>query len=113
MDAVLLIARLALAAVFVLAGVGKLLDLKGSQEAVKNFGVPESLARPAGLALPVVELAIAALLIPSSTALYGAIAAFLLMLLFIGLFPIISPKEINPIATVSASCIPHPLVRER
>ena len=59
MDAVLLIARLALAAVFVLAGVGKLLDLKGSQEAVKNFGVPESLARPAGLALPVVELAIA------------------------------------------------------
>ena len=84
MDAILLIARLALAAVFVLAGVGKLLDLKGSQEAVKNFGVPESLARPAGLALPIVELAIAALLIPASTALYGAIAAFLLMLLFIG-----------------------------
>lgn len=84
MDAVLLIARLALAAVFVLAGVGKLLDLKGSQEAVRNFGVPQSLARPAGIALPIVELVIALLLIPASTAVFGAIAAFLLMLLFIG-----------------------------
>ena len=83
MDAVLLIARLALAGIFALAGVGKLLDLSGSQQAVRNFGLPERLAKPGGIALPIAELIIAALLLPVTTAKYGAIAAFLLMLVFI------------------------------
>jgi peroxiredoxin/uncharacterized membrane protein YphA (DoxX/SURF4 family) len=83
MDAVLLIARLALAGIFAVAGVGKLLDLPGSQQAVRSFGLPERLAKPGGIALPVAELVIAALLLPVTTAKYGAIAAFLLMLVFI------------------------------
>lgn len=84
MDAILLIARLALAGIFAVAGVGKLLDLAGSRQAVRDFGLPERLAKPAGFALPIVELIIAALLLPVTTAKYGAIAAFLLMLVFIG-----------------------------
>lgn len=83
MDAVLLIARLALAGIFAVAGVGKLLDLSGSQQAVRNFGLPERLAKPGGIALPIAELIIAALLLPVTTAKYGAIAAFALMLVFI------------------------------
>jgi uncharacterized membrane protein YphA (DoxX/SURF4 family) len=83
MDAVLLIARLVLAGIFAVAGVGKLLDLPGSQQAVRNFGLPERLAKPGGIALPVAELVIAALLLPVTTAKYGAIAGFLLMLVFI------------------------------
>lgn len=84
MDALLLIARLALAGIFAVAGVGKLLDLAGSQQAVRNFGLPERLAKPGGIALPIVELIIAALLLPVTTARYGAIAGFVLMLVFIG-----------------------------
>jgi peroxiredoxin/uncharacterized membrane protein YphA (DoxX/SURF4 family) len=83
MDALLLIARLALAGVFAVAGVGKLLDLSGSQQAVRNFGVPERFAKPAGIALPIAELIIAVLLLPVTTARYGAILAALLMLAFI------------------------------
>ncbi|MGH2550776.1 MAG: redoxin domain-containing protein, partial [Thermomicrobiales bacterium] len=82
-DALLLIARLALAGIFAVAGVGKLLDLAGSQQAVKSFGLPERLAKPGGIALPIVELIIAALLLPVTTARYGAIAGFILMVVFI------------------------------
>lgn len=79
MDALLLIARLALAAVFAVAGVGKLLDLDGSVEAVRAFHLPGRLARPVGLGLPVVELATALLLLPSATAWVGALLAALLL----------------------------------
>jgi peroxiredoxin/uncharacterized membrane protein YphA (DoxX/SURF4 family) len=84
MDALLLIARLALAGIFAVAGVGKLLDLAGSQQAVKSFGLPERLAKPGGIVLPIVELIIAALLLPVTTARYGAIAGFILMAVFVG-----------------------------
>ena len=40
-----------------------------------EFGVPESLAPPVGLGLPLVELAVAALLLPASTAAWAALAA--------------------------------------
>ena len=56
MDAALLIARLVLGAVFTLAGVAKLSDLKGSRRAVIDFGVPSAIAAPLGLLLPVAEL---------------------------------------------------------
>ena len=41
MSDVALFVRLALAAVFALAAVGKFFDIRGSQEAVKSFGVPQ------------------------------------------------------------------------
>ena len=62
MDTVLLLARLFLAGVFALSGITKLADLDGSRRAVAGFGVPERIARPAGIALPIAELALAALL---------------------------------------------------
>lgn len=84
MEVVLLLIRIFLFAVFAAAGIGKLLDLQGSEKAVKEFGVPEDFAKPLSIALPVAELLIAVLLLPVSTAWLGAIGAFLLLAVFIG-----------------------------
>ena len=84
MDFVLLLARLALAAVFVVAGIGKLADLPGSRKAVRDFGVPERLAPAAGLLLPIAELVVAVALLPAVTARWGALGALALLLVFIG-----------------------------
>lgn len=84
MEIILLLIRIILAAIFSVAGIGKLLDLKGSEKAVKDFGVPEELAKPFSIALPVAEIAIALLLLPVSTAWFGATFGFLLLLVFIG-----------------------------
>ena len=83
-DILLLVARLALAAVFAVAGVGKLADREGSRKAMLDFGVPASIAGVAGLALPIVEIAIALLLLPVATAVWAAIGALVLLLAFIG-----------------------------
>jgi peroxiredoxin/uncharacterized membrane protein YphA (DoxX/SURF4 family) len=83
MELVLLGARLLLAAVFLVAGIGKLLDLKGAKEAMEGFGIPSRYSSQAGIALPIVELVIAALLLPKATAWWAAIAAFLLLAAFI------------------------------
>jgi thiol-disulfide isomerase/thioredoxin/uncharacterized membrane protein YphA (DoxX/SURF4 family) len=84
MEVVLLFIRIFLFAVFAAAGIGKLLDLKGSEKAVGEFGLPEELAKPLAIALPVAELLIAFLLLPVTTAWLGAIGAFLLLAVFIG-----------------------------
>jgi peroxiredoxin len=83
MDIVILFARLLLAAVFVVAGVAKLADREGSRRAVADFGVPSALAAPLGILLPLAELAVAAALIPTSTAFWGAVGALVLLLLFV------------------------------
>ena len=83
MELALLIARLVLAAVFIVAGLGKLADQEGAREAMVGFGVPQPLARPFAMLLPPVELIVAILLIPLSTAWYGAIGAGALLVLFI------------------------------
>src|SRR5215207_4208962 len=84
MEVILLLIRIFLFGVFALAGVGKLLDLEGSEKAVKEFGVPEELAQPDAFLLPAAELLIALALLPISTAWFGAIAGFLLLAVFIG-----------------------------
>jgi Methylamine utilisation protein MauE len=83
MDAALLIARLVLAAVFSLAGVAKLSDLKGSRRAIIDFGVPSAIAAPLGLLLPVAELSVAATLLLASTAWLGALGAMALLSVFV------------------------------
>jgi thiol-disulfide isomerase/thioredoxin len=83
MDGLLLLARLVLAAVFVVSGIAKLLDLAGSQSAMRSFGVPESSSKVAGIALPVVEILIAVLLLPVASAKWGALAALALLIAFI------------------------------
>src|SRR5215216_3954062 len=83
MDALLLAARLILAAVFVVSGVSKLFDLAGSQGAMRSFGVPERFTRAGGIALPIVEILIAVLLIPATTARWGALLALVLLAVFV------------------------------
>jgi uncharacterized membrane protein YphA (DoxX/SURF4 family)/thiol-disulfide isomerase/thioredoxin len=82
-DTVLVVARIILAMVFFFAGVTKLADLRGSQAALEGFRVPERLARVAGIALPVVELATAVLLLLSPTASLGAALALALLTAFV------------------------------
>jgi uncharacterized membrane protein YphA (DoxX/SURF4 family)/peroxiredoxin len=84
MDTVLVALRLLLAGVFVVAAVGKLLDLEGSRTAMRDFRVPERLQGVAAVALPLAELAVGVALVLSSTARWGAIGAMLLLLAFIG-----------------------------
>jgi uncharacterized membrane protein YphA (DoxX/SURF4 family) len=83
MDAALLIARFVLAALFILAGVAKLSDLKGSRKAIIEFGLPAVLASPLALLLPLAELGVGAALIPASSAWWGALGALGLLLLFL------------------------------
>lgn len=84
MSIALLIARLLLAFVFVIAGLAKLADLPGSQQALRDFGVPPRLASPFGLLLPLAELTVAVALIPTVSAWWAALGALLLLLLFVG-----------------------------
>jgi methylamine dehydrogenase accessory protein MauD len=83
MEFALVVARLLLAAVFVVAALGKLTDRAGSRQAIIDFGVPAVLANLVGILLPMAELAIAAALIPVSTAWWGTMGALALLLLFV------------------------------
>lgn len=83
MDVLILLARLALAGIFVVSGVAKLLDLAGSQKAMRDFGLPEPLARVAGIGLPLAELLVAILLLPAATAPWAGWAAVILLAAFI------------------------------
>jgi hypothetical protein len=72
------IARVALAAVFGVAGVTKLADREGSRRSLRAFGMPERLA----VVVAIAELAAAGLLIAPPTASAGAIAALALLTAF-------------------------------
>ncbi len=76
------VAALALGVVFLVAGIAKLLDREGSRAAARSFGVPAPLSGAVGLGLPLVEIAVAALLLPAATRWYAAIAALALLLAF-------------------------------
>lgn len=76
--------RFVLALVFLLAGLGKLIDLEGSRRALAEFGVPRGMSRVAGTALPLVELTIAAALLVDPSGRYGAVGALVLLTLFTG-----------------------------
>jgi peroxiredoxin len=65
------------------AGLTKLVDLTGSQRALRDFGVPIRLAAPLGLLLPLAELAVAIALLPSAWAWWGAVGALALLLVFV------------------------------
>src|SRR4051812_33235801 len=84
MDDAVLAARLLLAALFVLAGVGKLADLPGFRGTLRGFGVGERPARIGAIALPIAELATAAALLVQPWAMWGAAAALLLLVAFTG-----------------------------
>lgn len=83
MHLITVLLRIALSAVFGVAGVTKLLDPRGTRDAVKNFGAPEPLVPAVSIALPIVELAIAAGLLFTSTNRVSAQAALLVLILFV------------------------------
>lgn len=82
MSTLLLIARVALGAVFAVAAIGKLVDRDGSREAAERFGVGTRVAGPFTIGLPVVELGIAIGLILTATFAWAAVAAAALLVMF-------------------------------
>jgi thiol-disulfide isomerase/thioredoxin len=81
-DIALPLMRLFLAAVFGAAGLVKLADRAGARRMLIDFGVPAALAGPLGLLLPIAELTVAAALIATATAWWGAISALAMLLMF-------------------------------
>ena len=82
MEFFLLILRLALAAVFGVAGITKLFDPAGSEKAFGDFGLPKMIAKPMVYLLPAFELLIAGLLLSVTTSWFGAIGAASLFVIF-------------------------------
>jgi methylamine dehydrogenase accessory protein MauD len=75
--------RMLLAVVFATAGVAKLLDRRGTREALEGFGVPGVALASGAILLPVAELATAVALVPQPSAQWGGLAALVLLLGFI------------------------------
>ncbi len=84
MDVLLLLIRIFLFAIFAVAGVGKLLDLEGSEKAVKAFGIPDDFAKFFSMALPFAEIVFAFCFLFTSFSWLGAIGATILLLTFTG-----------------------------
>jgi peroxiredoxin len=82
-DVVTLVGRIALAATFLLAAVGKLADRNGTREAVRRFGGPAGLAAPIGVTLAIAEVVIAVGLIIPRTSVGAAVAAAGLLVIFV------------------------------
>jgi uncharacterized membrane protein YphA (DoxX/SURF4 family) len=76
------IARLVLAAVFVVAGIAKLADRERSRRTLRDFRMPEPLVPALAILIPVAELTTGGLLIGSATARWGAAAALALLAAF-------------------------------
>jgi hypothetical protein len=77
-----LAARLLLAAVFLVAGVAKLVDRAGTMSALEGFGVPTRVAVVGARVLPVVEWLIAGALLVRTTSWWGAAASLALFTVF-------------------------------
>src|SRR4051794_1532261 len=84
MEAAVLVARLVLAGVFIVAGVGKLADLPGFRATLRGFRVGERLSRISAVAFPIAELATAVALLVQPSAIWGAAAALVLLVAFTG-----------------------------
>jgi thiol-disulfide isomerase/thioredoxin/uncharacterized membrane protein YphA (DoxX/SURF4 family) len=83
LDLTLFAARILLAGIFLLAGISKLFDRRGSREALIGFGVPEDFARWLGVVLPIAECIVAVSLLPATTAWWGAVGALSMLTLFV------------------------------
>jgi peroxiredoxin len=82
-DPTLLAARLLLSAVFLFAGTAKLINRAGLRKALRDFGLPSLFGRPLAVLLPFLELSVAAVLLPTRLAWYGAWGALALLLVFL------------------------------
>jgi peroxiredoxin/uncharacterized membrane protein YphA (DoxX/SURF4 family) len=82
MNALVLATRLVLAAVFAVAGLGKLADRAGTRKSLADFSLPALLIPPVAILLPLAELACAVALVPLASAWWGAAGALALLFLF-------------------------------
>jgi thiol-disulfide isomerase/thioredoxin/uncharacterized membrane protein YphA (DoxX/SURF4 family) len=82
--ALVLLCRVAIAAVLAVAGLAKLASFAQTRESVAEFGVPAAIAFPFTVLLIMCELALAIALIAAPTAWFAAVAAVALFSLFAG-----------------------------
>jgi hypothetical protein len=75
--------QLLLVLVFTVAGFAKLANRSGTVVSIETFGVPPRLGPTGAVLLPIAELAVAAALVPAASALWGALAAAALLVVFI------------------------------
>ena len=83
MDALTVVLRLMLTAVFAVSGIAKVFDREGTRRAVEGFGLPGSFVGPVAFGLPPAECAIALALVPGTSARAGAVASIALLAAFI------------------------------
>jgi peroxiredoxin len=88
LDDVLVAVRLALAAIFVVAAIGKLTDREGARTAALALGVPAPIAALVPIGLPLVELLLAAGLLRASTAPWAGGALAVVLVAFVALVSI-------------------------
>lgn len=82
MSVVVLVARVVIAAVFVVSAGAKLADRPGTLTAVRGFGIPERFVAPLAWLLPGAELAVAITVLVPATAWLGGFGAVLLLATF-------------------------------
>lgn len=78
MTSAIVVARIGLAAILALAGVAKLADRKGSAQAAREFGLGRLASAAAGL-VPILELGLAAALVPAWSARVAAAGVVVLL----------------------------------
>jgi len=81
--AILIVVRFSLAAVFAVAGLAKVRDVRGSRKSLGAFGVPAALTPAVAVLVPLAELACAIALLRYRWAVTGAIGAAVLLAIFI------------------------------
>ncbi|MBX3243567.1 MAG: redoxin domain-containing protein [Acidobacteria bacterium] len=82
MELFVLLLRVTLAGIFAVASVGKLIDRKGSENAARDFGVPDGAVGVFAVALPLAEMAVAILLLFTETSWYAGVAGLIMLLSF-------------------------------
>ncbi len=83
MTTALLVSKLVLAAVFLVAGISKLLDRRGFTSVLKDTGVPSHLAPVGALFLPLIEVLIAVGLMVPATSNYSVVAGLIFLCVFV------------------------------
>lgn len=74
--------RLILSIMFCVSGTAKLSDRQGTGQAFIGFGLPEGLARPLAVALPLAEVLASLILLPEATSRMGGLLALFILLAF-------------------------------
>ena len=81
-EALIFLARIFLFALFLVAGLGKITDLKGERNHLEDLGISKTLSPTLAVLLPIVELTIAFCFLFNVTAYFAATTALALLLIF-------------------------------